>query len=208
MPHEDRTRLHCRLHPRGAEFEGVLGLLAGLVMSVGRGASARLVADLAGVGPADRVVDVGSGPGRFLREVAARGAEAVGVEPSGQMRRVAGWRTPVALRDRIRVLEGTAERLPLEDGTATVVSALASFHHWSDTGAGLAEARRVLRPGGRLVIAERMDRPQGRSRWHAMSWEQGQELVAQAERAGFSDVTAGRHDLGRRQVLAVTARVT
>ncbi|MET0476730.1 MAG: hypothetical protein ABW222_02120, partial [Actinomycetota bacterium] len=41
------------------EFEGVLGLLAGLVMSVGRGRRARLVAELAGVGPGDLVVDVG-----------------------------------------------------------------------------------------------------------------------------------------------------
>jgi hypothetical protein len=39
-----------------------------------------------------------------------------------------------------------------------------------------------------------------------MTWERGQELVAQAEQAGFADVTAGRHALGRGQVLAVQAR--
>jgi SAM-dependent methyltransferase len=196
---------HGTLHGMG-EFEGVLGLLGGLVMSVGRGRRARLVVDLAGVGPTDRVVDVGCGPGRLLREVAERGAEAVGVEPSGQMRRVAGWRTPAALRDKVRVVEGTAERLPLEDGTATVVSAVASFHHWADPEAGLAEARRVLRPGGRLLIVERLARPRGWFRSHAMIWEQGQELVAQAERAGFADVTASGHALGRVQLLAVRGR--
>ena len=113
--HTDRRRqdrAHWHPRSRAGEFEGVLGLLGGLAMSVGRGRSARLLADLAGVGPTDRVVDVGSGPGRFLREAAERGAEAVGVEPSRQMRRVAGWRTPAALRDRVRVLEGAAERLP------------------------------------------------------------------------------------------------
>ena len=187
------------------EFEGVLGLLAGLVMSVGRGRRARLVAELAGVGPGDRVVDVGCGPGRFLREAAERGATAVGVEPSGQMRRMAGWRTPGSLGDRVRVVEGTAERLPLEDGVATVVSAVASFHHWADPEAGLAEASRVLRPGGRLLIAERLARPRGWFRGHALTWEQGQELVAQVERAGFAEVAAGRHVLGRDGVLAVQA---
>jgi SAM-dependent methyltransferase len=187
------------------EFEGVLGLVSGLVMSVGRGRRARLVAELAGVGPGDRVVDVGSGPGRFLREAAERGAVAVGVEPSGQMRRVAGWRTPGSLRDRVQVVEGTAERLPLEDGAATVVWAVASFHHWADEEAGLAEAYRVLRPGGRLLIAERLARPRGWLRGHALTWEQGAQLVAQVERAGFAEVAAGRHALGRGQVLAVQA---
>jgi SAM-dependent methyltransferase len=202
-------------HPRGrepgvhgaGEFEGVLGLVCGLAMSVGRGPRARLVAELAGVGPGDRVVDVGSGPGRLLREAAERGATAVGVEPSGQMRRVAGWRTPGSLRDRVQVVAGTAERLPLEDDAATVVSAVASFHHWADPQAGLAEASRVLRQGGRLLIAERLARPRGWFRGHALTWEQGQELVAQVERAGFAEVTAGRHVLGRDQVLAVQALV-
>ena len=104
------------------------------------------------------------------------------------------------------MLDGTAERIPLEDGTATVVSAVASFHHWADPEAGLAEVHRVLRPGGRVVIAERLARPGGWFRHHAMTWEQGQRLVAQSERAGFSDVTAGRHPIGRGQVLAVQAR--
>ena len=75
------------------EFEGVLGLLAGLSLAFGRGRSARLVAGLAGVGPGDRVVDVGCGPGRFLREAAERGATPVGVDPSAQMRRLAARRS-------------------------------------------------------------------------------------------------------------------
>jgi ubiquinone/menaquinone biosynthesis C-methylase UbiE len=109
------------------------------------------------------------------------------------------------LRDRAQVVEGTAERLPLEDGAATVVSAVASFHHWADEEAGLAEAYRVLRPGGRLLIAERLARPRGWLRGHALTWEQGAQLVAQVERAGFAEVAAGRHALGRGQVLAVQA---
>ena len=205
MDHERRHVGHRRGH--GNEFEGFLGLLGGLTMAFGRGRSTRLIADLAEVGPGDRVVDVGCGPGRFLREAAERGATAVGVDPSSQMRRLATWRTPASLRDAIRVTEGTAERLPLGDGEATVAWAVASFHHWADPDAGLAELRRVLRPAGRLLIAERLARPGGWFQHHALSWEQGQDLVAQAERAGFTDVAAVRPTLGRRhQLLVVRGR--
>ena len=72
-------------------------------------------------------------------------------------------------------------------------------------GPSLTEAARVLRPGGRLLIAERLARPRGWFRGHALTWEQGQDLVAQVERAGFAEVTAGRHVLGRDGVLAVQA---
>src|SRR5829696_9457597 len=156
--------------------------------------------------PGDRVVDVGGGPGRFLREAAKRGATAVGVDPSSQMRRLATWRTPARLRDAVRVADGTAERLPLEDGAATVACAVASYHHWTDPDAGLAELHRVLRPGGRLLIAERLARPGGWFQHHALTWEQGQGLAADLERAGFEGGAAGRHALGRRQLLVVQAR--
>jgi SAM-dependent methyltransferase len=204
MDHSDHRR-HHREHG-GNEFEGVLGLLAGLTMAFGRGRSARLVADVAGVGAGDRVVDVGSGPGRFLREAGERGAEAVGVEPSGQMRRLAAWRTPASLRERVRVVDGTAERMPLEDGSATVAWAVASFHHWTDPDAGLAELGRVLAPGGRLLIAERLARPGGWFRHHALSWEQGERLASQVGQAGFTDVTVAKETAGRRQLLLVRAR--
>jgi ubiquinone/menaquinone biosynthesis C-methylase UbiE len=199
------TRGHHREH-EGNEFEGVLGLLAGLSMAFGRGRSARLVADVAEVGPGDRVVDVGSGPGRFLREAGERGAEAVGVEPSGQMRRLAAWRTPASLRERVRVVDGTAERMPLEDGSATVAWAVASFHHWADPDAGLAELGRVLAPGGRLLIAERLARPRSWFRHHALSREQGERLADQVGQAGFTDVTVAEETAGRRHLLLVRAR--
>jgi ubiquinone/menaquinone biosynthesis C-methylase UbiE len=190
----------------GREFEGVMGLLAGWAMALGRGRSARLVADLAGVGPGDRVVDVGSGPGRFLREAAERGAEAVGVEPSAQMRRLAQRRTPARLRPAVTVVDGVAERLPLEDGSATVAWAVASVHHWTDRDAGLAELYRVLRPGGRLLLAERLARRGGWLRHHAFTWEQAEGLAGQVWSAGFATVKTSRHVVGRRyHAVLVTA---
>ena len=127
-------------------FAGLTGLLAGLTMIVGRGGVARLAADLASVSPADHVVDVGCGPGTAAREAARRGAHVTGVDPAAVMLQLARAFT----RDRTAIdwAEGTAERLPQPDGSATVVWSLATVHHWKDVTAGLAEARRVLAPEG------------------------------------------------------------
>lgn len=193
-------------HRGGAEFDGLVGLVGGLAMAIGRGRSARLVADLAGVGAGDRVVDVGCGPGRFLREAAGRGAQAVGVDPSAQMRRLALRFTPARLRNEVTVVDGTAEHLPLEDRSATVAWAVASVHHWTDREAGLAELHRILEPGGRLLLAERLARPRGWFGRHALTWDQAEQLAAEARRAGFAEAAASRRALGRFQLVLVSAR--
>jgi ubiquinone/menaquinone biosynthesis C-methylase UbiE len=184
----------------------LLGLALGWAMSFGRGRSTRLIAELAGVKAGDRVVDVGCGPGRFLREAAERGATAVGVDPSSQMRRLALRGVPERLRAAVTVTDGTAEHLPLGDGTATVAWAVASLHHWTDPEAGLAELHRVLEPGGRLLVAERLARPRGWFKGHALTWPAAERLVAMAEAAGFTEVTTAAHRSGRHQLVVVAGR--
>ncbi len=106
--------------------------------------SAALV-DMAGIAPGMRVLDVGCGTGALTDELARRvkTQDIAAVDPSSSF--------VSAMRDRfpdVDVREGSAERLPFEDGAFDAALAQLVVHFMADPLAGLAEMRRVTRPGG------------------------------------------------------------
>jgi SAM-dependent methyltransferase len=96
--------------------------------------------------PGRTVLDVGAGTGKLTRELVATGATAVAVEPVGAMRGVLEQVVPEALS-----LEGTAEALPVDDGSVDAITVAQAFH-WFDVPRTLAEFHRVLRPAGRFAL--------------------------------------------------------
>jgi SAM-dependent methyltransferase len=101
-----------------------------------------------------RVLDVGGGPGTHAAHLAAQGYDVTLVDPvprhTDQARRRAG-RQPAAPFD---VHLGAAADLPAGDGTVDAVLLMGPLYHLVERGdrlAALTEARRVLRPGGRLL---------------------------------------------------------
>lgn len=101
-----------------------------------------------------RVLDVGCGTGLLLRELATRlpaAVELTGIDPAEGM--VAQAREKSA-DPRLTFTQGTAERLPFEDGAFDLVITTTSFDHWADQLAGLIECRRVLAPGGLFVLTD------------------------------------------------------
>jgi len=95
-----------------------------------------------------RVLDVGCGTGRLAAELARRGAEVAGVDRSPEMLAVARRNAPAGLDLRV----ARAEQVPFGDGSFDRVAYVLSVH-LLDRPAAFREARRVLRPGGRLVVA-------------------------------------------------------
>jgi SAM-dependent methyltransferase len=99
------------------------------------------------------VVDIGCGGGVLVRALTARGARVIGVEISESQ-------LAAAIRDDdgngARYVVGVAQRLPLEDASVDVVVFMRALHHVppGDMVGALGEARRVLRPGGVVYIAE------------------------------------------------------
>jgi ubiquinone/menaquinone biosynthesis C-methylase UbiE len=207
-PADAHTATAPNHHAAYPAFAGVRGLVAALVFSVGRAGDADLAIGLAGLGPGDRVVDVGCGPGVAVRRAAAVATSVVGVDPAPVMLRVARALSRVTARGApaIRYMQGAAEALPLPDDAATVVWSLATVHHWRDLDAGLAEARRVLRPGGRLLAIERLIEP-GASGHASHGWteDHAQRFAELCRTAGFADVEVGRHRTSRGRVISVRA---
>ncbi len=99
-----------------------------------------------------RVVDVGAGTGVFLAMWRDLGAgQVIAVEPAGAMRAHAGAH---ADDGATFVVAGSAQRLPLAPASADVVWLSAVVHHVPDLPLAARELRRVLRPGGRVLVRE------------------------------------------------------
>jgi ubiquinone/menaquinone biosynthesis C-methylase UbiE len=109
------------------------------------------------VAATDTVVDLGSGTGLLALSVAARARRVIAVDVSAPMldrlRRHAE-----AQGLSIDLVHGDMRRLPLPDESVDVVVSSYAFHHLVDDGKELvaAEAYRVLRPGGRVVVVDMM----------------------------------------------------
>jgi ubiquinone/menaquinone biosynthesis C-methylase UbiE len=193
---------HHHDHPA---FAGLSGLLAGLSMMPGRKEHARLAVELAELRPDDRVVDVGCGPGSIARHAARLGATVTGVDPATVMLGLARWSTPRSTQ--VEYLQGTAERLPVPDGHATVAWSIASVHHWTDVEAGLDEIGRVLVPGGRFVAIERRTTVGARGHAsHGWTDEQADAFASACRGHGFDDVHVVRRRT-RRSLVAIVGRV-
>lgn len=131
------------------------------------------ICDAAEPGPDDRVVDLGAGTGLVALALAPRVAEVVAVDISPLMLERLDARAAADGIDNVTPLVADLRRLPLDDDSVTLAVSNYTFHHLEDTDKELAlsEVRRVLRPGGRLVVCDMMFALSLQPRDRALLWD-------------------------------------
>jgi ubiquinone/menaquinone biosynthesis C-methylase UbiE len=192
-------------HAHFPGFAGPAGFLAAASMVPGGTGNARLAERLSDLAADDTVADIGCGPGTAARRAARLSAAVVGIDPAPVMLRFA---RSLTLRSAhpVRYAEGSAEALPLPDSSVTVAWSIASVHHWNDLDAGLQEARRVLKPGGRLVAIERLSRPGAKGlASHGWTPQQATAFADRCRAHGFTNASVNQHGSGRGTKVSVTA---
>ena len=131
-------------------------------------------------GGAGRVLDLGAGTGKLTRQLAGRGLDVVAVEPLEGMREQLSQVLPGT-----PVLDGSAEHIPLPDGSVDAVLAAQAWH-WVTPERAAPEVARVLVPGGTLGLVwnERDDAEPWVTELNRIVDELGQKMAADAMRAG------------------------
>jgi ArsR family transcriptional regulator len=141
------------------------------------------------IDPALVVADLGCGTGRISELLAPHVSQVIAIDASPEMLRTARARLEQVANARVDA--GALEALPLADASVDAACLTLVLHHVADPGLVLAEARRVLKPGGRLIVTDMLphDREEYRQQMgHVWLGFSEAQLARYANAAGLSSL--------------------
>jgi SAM-dependent methyltransferase len=135
--------------------EGLLGRLVGRAMNTGHARIRRWGLRYVSAKSYAAVLDVGCGGGGTLRDMAALfpGARLFGIDYSRDMVLLAKkLNKEFMAKGRMEIAHGSVSSLPFSDNTFDLVTAFEAYYFWPELSHDLLEIKRVLRPGGTLLL--------------------------------------------------------
>jgi arsenite methyltransferase len=133
---------------------GLLGRIGGRLMARGNAATERHIVELAGLTEDEAVLILGPGPGVGVHTAAMHSRHVVAVDPSETMLAACRTRCAPLIDDRtVELVLGDAANTGQPDASADVVLSVNNVMLWPDWQAAFTEVRRVLRPGGRMLLS-------------------------------------------------------
>lgn len=174
---------------------GLIGRWIGSRMAQQHRPENQWTVNLLDVQPMDHILEVGFGPGIAIQEVARRAAFVAGVDFSRAMLTSASKRNTSAIREgMVDLWLGDAARLPFADASFDKAYSIHSIYFWRYPLLVLGEIRRVLKPGGWLILTVlpkdlwNLDDPDSAGTPDCTPYSGG-ELKTMLTKVGFADLT-------------------
>jgi ubiquinone/menaquinone biosynthesis C-methylase UbiE len=174
------------LRDQFAKPTGMIGTLVGYALAIKNRERSEWVFSMLDLNSADRVLEIGFGPGADIARASRAAAFVAGVDHSDVMLRQASQRNRDAIRDRrVDLRLGVAGQLPFPDSEFDCVFAINSAQFWKDSVKTFTELKRVLKPDGRVLLAVQ---PRNKGATEETARQVGFGIAKALTTAGFQDV--------------------
>jgi len=137
-------------------------------------------------GPSDRVLEIGFGPGAFLDQILTRTSSVAGIDFSLTM----VHETSRRLGAQVKICLGSALALPFEGRRFTKICTVNTVYFWDDLQQAFTECRRVLQPGGSLVVCFNSSDELAKGSWdrYGFNLHTEDDIRISVRSAGFSHI--------------------